>query len=104
MFKFLKKSPTISANDLVDRLKRKHILIDVRTPNEYYQGHINTARHLPLDHIQNYSQKTDETIYVICQSGMRSKKAARILKSNGYNVINVQGGMNQWRGPIKRGK
>ncbi len=42
----------------------------------------------------------NKTVYVICQSGARSKLAAKKLKHQGYNAINVQGGMNTWRGKI----
>jgi rhodanese-related sulfurtransferase len=35
---------------------------------------------------------------------MRSKKAAKTLKNKGYNVVNVRGGMSQWRGSVVRGK
>lgn len=45
-----------------------------------------------------------QPVYVICQSGMRSKKAVRQLKKQGISAIHVKGGMHQWNGPIQGGK
>lgn len=103
MFSLFTKVPSISATDLKKKLTSAITLIDVRTSSEYQMGHIAKAKNVPLDQIHMYNKKV-QTIYVICQSGMRSAQAARILKKNGYDVINVQGGMNQWSGPIKGGK
>ena len=41
---------------------------------------------------------------MICQSGMRSRQAAKALLKKGYQVKNVSGGMNAWHGQIKGGK
>lgn len=41
---------------------------------------------------------------MICQSGMRSRQAAKILTKKGYQVTNVRGGMNQWTGKTVGGK
>lgn len=104
MFGLFESLPSISTNELASKLGNKLTLIDVRTPEEYRSGHIAIAKNIPLDRIGSYKQKNTEDIYVICQSGMRSKQAARILKKNGYNVINVRGGMNQWSGKTRGGK
>ncbi len=98
MFGLFTKIPSVSTTELSEKLKDKIKLIDVRTPNEYRSGHIARAENIPLNKINNYKGKEDETIYVICQSGMRSKQAAKSLKKLGYKVINVRGGMNSWAG------
>ncbi len=104
MFGFLKGTPSISTDELQQRLKGSLVLLDVRTPGEFQAGHIARAKNVPLNKIDHYQQKTDVAIYVICQSGMRSKQAAQKLQKQGYRVINVKGGMNQWRGPVRGGK
>jgi len=48
----------------------------------------------------SYTPATKETLYVICHSGVRSKLAAKKLKKNGYDVINVRGGMSAWTGKV----
>ena len=96
MFEMFKKQPNISCEDLKDKLRGKITLLDVRTTAEYRNGHINKAKNVPLDTINSYNNNIKEEIYVICQSGMRSKSAQKILQKKGYNVINVKGGMNSW--------
>ncbi len=49
---------------------------------------------------QDIRQTTNETLYVICHSGVRSKMAAKKLKKKGYDVVNVQGGMSAWTGKV----
>lgn len=104
MFGFFSKVPSISTKELQEKVKGAITLLDVRSPNEYRSGHIIKASNVPLNKVANYKGKQSETIYVICQSGMRSKKATGILRKNGYEAINVRGGMNQWIGQVRGGK
>lgn len=91
--------PSISVNELEGLLKKGTIeLLDVRTSGEYRQGHIRQAKNVPLGQIASYRGKQAQTIYVICQSGARSLKASHSLAKQGYQVINVRGGMNAWKG------
>lgn len=103
MFKLFSKNAAITTKELENDLLEKTIL-DVRTPGEYRTGHISNAKNIPLDKIAAYAGPTETPVYVICQSGMRSKRAAGILKRKGYTAINVRGGMSQWTGTIKGGK
>ena len=79
------------------------ILIDLRTPEEYDNGHINKA--INLNYFDaNFSaqcQKLDpkKTTYIYCQSGGRSHKASLILKQLGFKkIIDLKGGINAWEG------
>jgi len=77
-----------------------HHVIDVRTLQEWQQGHIRQAVHLPLNELieQGVDLNKDDHISVICGSGYRSNIAGSLLKSRGYNhVYSVVGGMNAWR-------
>ncbi|MFV0255712.1 MAG: rhodanese-like domain-containing protein [Erysipelotrichaceae bacterium] len=103
MFSFFSKIPSISTQELERKLSEKIVLLDVRTSAEFKGGHIYQAINKPLDKMNTYNGK-EKKVYVICQSGMRSKKAAKTLKNKGYDVVNVRGGMSQWRGSVKRGK
>ena len=74
--------------------------IDVRTIEEYTGGHAARAVNIPLDTLSTKldSLEKNEPIYVICQTGSRSKKAADILKGAGFNnVLNVSGGTAAWQ-------
>lgn len=68
------------------------------------RGHIRQAKNIPLQRILSFKGKQEAPVYVICQSGMRSKQATKELKKMGYDVINVRGGMNQWFEPTVGGK
>lgn len=91
----------ISTTELKEQIKDKtKQLIDVRTSAEFRSNHIRGFKNIPLHQI---SQKTnelskDKEVVVICQSGMRSNKASKILKKQGFQqVTNVRGGMSAWR-------
>lgn len=103
MFEFLKGVPTISTVELSQRLSKDIKLLDVRSQVEYRSGHISKAVNIPLNKIDTYDGK-EKQVYVICQSGMRSKKAAKVLIKKGYEVTNVRGGMSQWNGKVRGGK
>ena len=64
--------------------------IDIRTAEEYANGHIDSAKNVTLQDIQDgkmpASDKT-KTVYVYCQTGSRSKQAAFVLKNLGYQKI-----------------
>lgn len=63
-------------------------------------GHIKGARLFPLDRIYTFEGKKDSSVYLICHSGARSKRAAKLLSQKGYDVISVKGGMMAWQGKI----
>lgn len=104
MFRLFNRIPSITTAELEQRLSGTIVLLDVRTASEYKAGHIAKAKNIPLDKIGAYSGEKESPVYLICQSGARSKKAATILNKKGYHVINVRGGMSQWSGKIRGGK
>lgn len=92
-----------------DELKRKIAeerniqLLDVREPHEFKSGHIKQAENVPLSSFGNATEQfpkdKERPVYVICQSGMRSQRAAAMLKRAGYiDVYSIKGGMSFWRG------
>jgi rhodanese-related sulfurtransferase len=84
-------------NELGDKNKQ---YIDVRTPREFKGNSIKGFKNIPLDQLANTttSLSLDKEVVVICQSGMRSSRAANILKNLGFKQItNVKGGMSAWR-------
>lgn len=92
---------TVSTDELTKLLNdSKKQFIDVRSIGEYKANHIKQFKNIPLPELQaklSTLDKSKET-FVICQSGMRSSKAASVLKKAGFeHVINVRGGMSAWR-------
>ncbi len=71
-------------------------LVDVREVEEFEALHLEGARNFPLSQLADtYKQlEKDQLYYVICKSGMRSARACQFLAEQGYEVINVQGGMD----------
>ena len=71
------------------------ILLDVRTEEEYADGHIRGSVNVPLQRIEGILEKVTDprkVIYVYCRSGVRSEKAVTILKQMGYaNAIDIGG-------------
>lgn len=106
---------TITVGELGERLKRGESvdLIDVRTPMEFRSVHAEPARSVPLGGLdpkavmEARNGAADQPLYVICQSGGRSRKAVEKFQAAGYaNVVNVEGGTLAWRRaglPVVRG-
>ncbi|NVM37676.1 MAG: FAD-dependent oxidoreductase [Candidatus Lokiarchaeota archaeon] len=105
----------INTDELYERLDTEDepaLLIDVRTPQEYYGGHIKNTKLIPLGELLNNTDMVkdykDKEIVAICHSGSRSMMAAQILAKAGFNDIrNLVGGTMLWkkRGlPVKMGK
>jgi rhodanese-related sulfurtransferase len=92
----------LDAKSFYDRVNGKKVqLIDVRTPQEYAAGHLKNADNINVfdanfvDQVEK-KYKNEEPVYVYCRSGGRSMKAAGMLKSKGFNVVNLNGGFNGW--------
>ncbi|WP_416147467.1 rhodanese-like domain-containing protein [Salipaludibacillus sp. HK11] len=90
----------ISTSELKNQLKDKRKqFIDVRTPAEFKSSNIRGFENIPLQHLPQKADllKKDSEVVVICRSGMRSSKACKVLKKQGYkHITNVKGGMNAW--------
>ncbi|KAA6467686.1 MULTISPECIES: rhodanese-like domain-containing protein [Bacillus cereus group] len=88
----------ISGKELKNIVEKKgKQLIDVRTVGEYSGNHMKGFRNSPLNELASKANQLDKNaeVIVICQSGMRSKQAAKVLKKLGFqHLINVSGGMN----------
>lgn len=69
-------------------------LLDVRTAAEYNRGHIEGFVNIPVDELRNRLDELErgKSVYVICQSGLRSYIASRILEGNGFEAYNFSGG------------
>lgn len=83
---------------------RKAQLIDVREPNEFSGGHILGARNIPLTQLKTRLKeiRPDKPVYLYCQSGSRSGRAAQMLYKKGYkDLYHLQGGFKKWGGKVK---
>ena len=95
----------ISSRDMLVRFDDGPYIVDVRTADEYRQGHIPGVNLVPLNDLgRRYKEiPQDREVYVICRSGSRSAEAVIWLLKKGYDqVFNISGGMNRWQGPVEK--
>jgi len=86
----------ITFNDFYQLYQNEQLsLVDVREVEEFQTLHLEGAQNLPLSQLADIYDQLDKDLlyYVICKSGMRSARACQFLAEQGYDVINVQGGM-----------
>ena len=98
---------SISMDDAVTMMAQEtgYIILDVRRPDEYADGHIPNAINVPnesigTDEIPELPNK-DQLIMVYCRSGRRSKEASEKLVKQGYTNIVEFGGILDWKGEIE---
>ena len=95
---------TVSVHDLHGLLGKIN-LVDIREVYEYKEGHVPTAKNIPMDNIlakpDKYLEKSKQ-YHIICQTGGRSLMACSVLASQGFKVINVFGGTGSYIRPLER--
>lgn len=104
--------PTVDLPALQQALAGDHppLILDVRTPGEFAQGHLAGAVNLPHYALSEEAAAArlprDREVVVLCEAGVRSRWAGTALQQMGYRVREFSGGMSQWRsagGEISRG-
>ena len=81
------------------------LLLDVRTPQEYRQGHSPGSKNLPLQQLDNapfLTDNMDTALFVYCHSGIRSSQAAIRLQEMGYTQVQSIGGIASYFGKLNR--
>ena len=80
------------------------VLLDVRTPEEYNEGHIPESKNVPLqtlDKVKTVVENKDTELFVYCYSGARSRRAVAALGQMGYTKVNNIGGISSYRGKVE---
>lgn len=96
----MSETPLISVSDLTDDA----VLVDVREDDEWQAGHAPNAIHVAMGTVPDNLDAlpdTDEAVPVICRSGGRSDRVVQWLVQQGFDVVNVDGGMRAWAGAGK---
>lgn len=90
-------APAEYQNQFVE-VDQAHLLIDVRTPQEFADGHIPGAINIPVESLAGrLNEVTDaQPVVVYCRSGNRSAQAAQILAQAGYSTVYDLGGISAW--------
>ncbi|GEL97304.1 rhodanese-like domain-containing protein [Cellulomonas terrae] len=99
--------PTIDATHALELVRDGATLLDVRERSEWNAGHAPRAVHVPLGEIEKAPRrlKQDAPVVVMCASGMRSRTAAKHLRTLGFAATSLSGGIAAWRaagGDVRR--
>lgn len=92
----------LSVTEAVMLMSRKSALVlDVREPDEFAQGHLQGARNVPLSQLsarlKELEKFRDKPVLVVCERGRRANAAAKLLKAQSFTTLNVlKGGMQAW--------
>lgn len=88
----------VSYQDQFVSTSTSHLLIDVRTPEEFASGHISGAVNIPVESLQSRLSEVSnaQPIVVYCRSGNRSATASQILEQAGYSNVYDLGGIIDW--------
>ena len=103
-FDFL-KNPDINQGIKEYSATEGAVLLDVRTPDEYRQGHIPGSKNIPLqsnDKVADMIDNKATPIFVHCLSGARSRQAAAVLQQMGYSNVKNIGGISAYTGKVER--
>lgn len=80
------------------------VLLDVRTPQEYREGHIPGSQNVPLqqlDKVEEVTENKNTVLYVYCRSGARSRQAVSLLQAMGYTNVRNIGGIAAYSGKVE---
>jgi rhodanese-related sulfurtransferase len=90
------QSPQLTPLQVADRTEA--VLLDVREAGELVEGRIAGSTHIPLGQLPARAFELDRSrpVITVCRSGGRSSQAAQFLAGQGYDVANLDGGMNRW--------
>jgi phage shock protein E len=90
---------------LVQQKNQRYLLIDVRMPSEYVEGHIPSAVNIPLDQLETKMSAGDRSLLVVvyCQSGRRATMAKKTLDAMGYATVVNFGAISNWPWELVKG-
>ncbi len=90
-------SPAIPEQS-VSALPEDAVLLDVREPDEWAAGHIESAVHIPIGQVASRLRElpSGDPLYVTCRGGGRSARVVGYLRTQGIDAVNVAGGMKDW--------
>jgi rhodanese-related sulfurtransferase len=90
--------PNVEVSDVPADLPEGKVLLDVREADEWAAGHAPNALHIPMTELAGRLEElpADSELYVVCRAGGRSARVTQYLNANGWDAVNVDGGMQQW--------
>ncbi|MGO4104470.1 rhodanese-like domain-containing protein [Leifsonia sp. YAF41] len=97
----------ITASELA-ALGSTAVVLDVREDGEYAEAHLAGSTHIPMSEFVNRLAEVprEDTLYVLCHAGGRSAQVTAYLEQQGFDAINVAGGISAWQAeghPVETG-
>ena len=91
--------PTIEVAQVPDPIPEGVTVLDVREPVEWQHGRIDGAVHIPITEIPDRATElpVDQQLLVVCKVGSRSAQVVGYLAQQGYDVVNLAGGLYDWQ-------
>ncbi len=81
------------------QLKPEYDIIDIRSKNSYMKSHIYNAKNIDENNLIDMPYmylKKDKIYYIYCTSGLKSRRCCKMLEAQGYNVVNVEDGFENY--------
>ncbi len=90
--------PTVEVTQVPDPIPEGLTVLDVREPIEWHHGRIEGAVHVPMAQIPARTAElpADEQLLVVCKVGGRSAQVTAFLRQQGFNAVNLAGGLIEW--------
>lgn len=95
-------SQTVNVEAFEKGLSAQVQVLDVRTPEEFNQGHLKDAMLADWNNQEEFKRRVaalekDEPVYLYCLSGGRSAAATKYMRNEGFEVVELKGGINAWK-------
>lgn len=99
---FFKGAPSIEEG--LEKMKEvpNAVLLDVRSEQEYQDGHLQGSVNIPINKIAGINISKDKPLFVYCLSGARAGRAVAFLQKTGYEAVNI-GGISNYNGTLVKG-
>ena len=90
------ETPAITPAEVAEKMADGWTLLDVRTAEEWAQGRIDGSVHIPMDQIPGRLAEIGERVVCVCAVGARSERVAQYLIQQGFEAVNLDGGVYGW--------
>lgn len=96
----IRQMPVVELHERIEAGSNPYTVLDVREPSEWREGHIEGAINIPFHQLASHMDDvpSNKPVAAVCGSGNRSSIAASLLKREGFEPVNVAGGMDAWKG------
>jgi rhodanese-related sulfurtransferase len=88
--------PAIQPFEVAPKLADGWMLLDVRTDEEWAQGYVDGAVHIPMDQLMGRLDEVADQVVCMCAVGARSARVVQYLNGHGRDAVNVDGGIYAW--------